>query len=261
MKARTSKCKWCEKEYVKKDSTASAGYKYCSAECEAEHYKAVDEVDKWWHEISNAWEEYERNYEPEEDEASPSWRYGLYDYVYGSREEYQRLRKYYRKWKGNHCWKQSFWDGESSDVPVSDGGLGGTIAGIVILVVVGWLGWTGIKCGWNWLFGGGREVNVEAEMMKTWQQQLEQRYEAFDDGMSEKEIEAKGLRNYTWDEWQEKCRKEQEEVKVKEEKAKGTTGSEGSFVAERAKELSEQARSTAKELGEKAKGLWRKVSE
>ena len=50
-------------------------------------------------------------------------------------------------------------------------------------------------------------------------------------------------------------------VKAKEEKAKGTTGSEGSFVAERAKELSEQARSTAKELGEKAKDIWRKVSE
>lgn len=50
--------------------------------------------------------------------------------------------------------------------------------------------------------------------MEKWEGHLERRREAFDDGMSERAVELKGLRNYTWDEWQEKSRKEQTKNKV-----------------------------------------------
>ena len=78
------------------------------------------------------------------------------------------------------------------------------LKGIGILVAV-WIGWAVIKGVWNVIFsGGGSEVITEAAIMEKWQEHLEKRRDAFDDGLPEKEIEAKGLKNYTWDEWQEK---------------------------------------------------------
>ena len=85
--------------------------------------------------------------------------------------------------------------------------------------------------------------------MEKWQEHLEKRRDAFDDGLPEKEIEAKGLKNYTWDEWQEKFKKEHE-VQAKQEGSDKT----------RAQEIGEQALSTAKDLGDKAKGLWQNIT-
>lgn len=85
--------------------------------------------------------------------------------------------------------------------------------------------------------------------MEKWQEHLEKRRDAFDDGLPEKEIEAKGLKNYTWDEWQEKFKKEHE-AQAKQEGSDKT----------RAQEIGEQALSTAKDLGDKAKGLWQNIT-
>ena len=119
--------------------------------------------------------------------------------------------------------------------------------GLIILVALCWGGWRGYK----WLFGerGGSEVISEAEIIEKWQEHLEKRRDAFDDGLPEKEIEAKGLKNYTWDEWQEKFKKEHE-AQAKQEGSDKT----------RAQEIGEQALSTAKDLGDKAKGLWQSIT-
>lgn len=121
------------------------------------------------------------------------------------------------------------------------------VLGLLILIALCWGGWRGYK----WLFGerGGSEVITEAEIMEKWQEHLEKRREAFDDGKLEKEIEAKGLKNYTWDEWQEKFKKEHE-AQAKQEGSDKT----------RAQEIGEQALSTAKDLGDKAKGLWQSIT-
>ena len=115
------------------------------------------------------------------------------------------------------------------------------------MIAICWGGWRGYK----WLFGerGGSEVITEAEIMEKWQEHLEKRRDAFDDGLPEKEIEAKGLKNYTWDEWQEKFKKEHE-APAKQEGSDKT----------RAQEIGEQALSTAKDLGDKAKGLWQSIT-
>ena len=121
------------------------------------------------------------------------------------------------------------------------------VLGLIILVALCWGGW----CGYKWLFRerGGSEVITEAEIMEKWQEHLEKRRDAFDDGLPEKEIEAKGLKNYTWDEWQEKFKKEHE-AQAKQEGSDKT----------RAQEIGEQALSTAKDLGDKAKGLWQSIT-
>ena len=115
------------------------------------------------------------------------------------------------------------------------------------MIALCWGGWRGYK----WLFGerGGSEVITEAEIMEKWQEHLEKRRDAFDDGLPEKEVEAKGLKNYTWDEWQEKFKKEHE-AQAKQEGSDKT----------RAQEIGEQALSTAKDLGDKAKGLWQNIT-
>lgn len=116
------------------------------------------------------------------------------------------------------------------------------VLGLLILIALCWGGWRGYK----WLFGErGGGVITEAEIMEKWEEHLEKRREAFDDGKPEREIEEKGLRNYTWDEWKERFKKELE-AQEKEE-GPGTT---------RAQEIGEQALSTAKEVGGKAKSLW-----
>ena len=121
------------------------------------------------------------------------------------------------------------------------------VLGLLVLIALCWGGWRGYK----WLFGerGGSEVITEVEIMEKWEEHLEKRREAFDDGKPEKEIEAKGLRNYTWDEWQEKFKKEHEAQAKQEAPAKT-----------RAQELGEQAVSAAKGLGDKAKSLWQNIT-
>ena len=253
MEVRKEKCSWCERTYAVKDSTAFQRNWYCSEECEAEYKRACTECEKWWDEIRAAWDKLREEYEPEEDEDTPCYS-DCCTPSPDNKRMYLAFKKRYQKWKTNHCWKKSFWawdedSDESLDFSFGGGGIGKTILNIIVFVLVIWLGWTGIKCGWKFLFGGGDETDVAAARLKGWQQHLEQRCDAFDDGMSEKEVEAKGLRNYTWDEWQEKFKKEQESQDKKE--APGTT---------RVQEIGEQALSAAKGLGEKAKSLWQNIT-
>lgn len=214
MKVRTNVCEWCEAEYAVKDSTASHRDRYCSAECEGEKVSADKECRAWDNEIHNAWHKYKAEYVPSEDEEDPS--------INGedncactshpdSKREYLAFRDRYLKWKNSHCWKKSFWEWDgSSPTSFSGGGSGSGFGGgivkailnVVVVVFVSWLVWKVIKCGCDLFFGGGRDVDPKVEMVKTWKKHLEKRREAFSDGLSEKEVDAKGLINYTWEEWQ-----------------------------------------------------------
>ena len=52
------------------------------------------------------------------------------------------------------------------------------------------------------IFGPEEEnVNDKEQMMKLWGEHLEKRCAAFAEGLSEESVEARGLKNYTWDEW------------------------------------------------------------
>ena len=221
MNVRKEKCDWCEKMYAVKDSNAPDRFSFCSKKCEAEYDRAHDDCDKWWIEITNAWNSYVSEYEPEEDEELPCV---LWSFSGSNKKDYLAFKKRYLSWKRNHCWKKSFWDeNESSDSSSPGGGFGGggggsnsddsigkTILNLIIVVVVVWLGWKGIKGVWNWIFSSGGEVDMMAMITESWEKHLDQRRKAFEDGLPEKEVEAKGLRNYTLAEWEEKCLKEQE---------------------------------------------------
>lgn len=134
----------------------------------------------------------------------------------------------------------------SSSSSSSEGGKVEAFMGLIVLIALCWGGWRGYK----WLFGArGDEVITEAEIMEKWEEHLEKRREAFDDGMPEKEIEAKGLRHYTWDEWLEKFKKEHE-----------LQGKKEVPTVTRAQEIGEQALSAAKDLGDKAKAAWQSIT-
>ena len=98
-----------------------------------------------------------------------------------------------------------------------------------------------------------------ATITESWEKHLDQRREAFEDGLSENEVEAKGLRNYTLAEWEEKCLKEQE-AKKQEEKKEAENGEKVS-ATQKAKEIGKGALSTVKGLGSKAKGFLHKITE
>lgn len=271
MEVRKEKCEWCERLYAVMDSTASKRDKYCSEECETEYNRACEECDKWVNEISDAWHKMKEEYEPGEDESNPTFD-GCCRYYPDNRRMYLAFKKRYQKWKTNHCWKESFWAWDEDSDESSGGsffggggGDGGSSASgcfmaalkLIGIAVAVWIGWSVLKGCWNGMFHGGKdEVITEAAIMEKWEEHLEKRREAFDDGKPEKEIEANGLRNYTWDEWQEKFRKEHEAAK--EPSAVKSSGEDVS-IAQTAKEIGEQARSTAKEIGDKAKGMWQSV--
>ena len=278
MKLRTGKCRWCGKEYVEKDSNASVGG-MCSEACAKKWRKAREKCEEWNEEILAAWSKYERDYEPEDDEEDPSSRYDTVCVDCPSnRSEYEAFRERYSAWKHNHCWKKSFWEkDESSSSSFSGGvsggrgtrsgggsgsgggGIGKVILNLVIVVVVIWLGWKGVKGVWNWMFSGGGEVDMMATITESWEKHLDQRREAFEDGLSENEVEAKGLRNYTLAEWEEKCFKEQE-AKKQEEKKEAENGEKVS-ATQKAKEIGKGTLSTVKGLGSKAKGFLHKITE
>lgn len=275
MEVKREKCKWCERTYAVMDSTASDRDLYCSQECEAEYDKACSECDKWYDEIREAWDKLREEYEPGEDEGNPCYDS---DTPCGRRPRNKRVylafKTRYQKWKNNHCWKESFWAwDESSGGSFFGGGSGGddssgcgdglvmlVLKGIGILVAV-WIGWAVIKGVWNGIFGGGKdEFITEASIMEKWEEHLEKRREAFDDGKSEKEIEARGLRNYTWEEWQEKFKKEHEAADKPQEGKKEVKGGEDDSDVKKAKDIGGQAISAAKGLGDKAKELWQNVT-
>ena len=102
-----------------------------------------------------------------------------------------------------YCSKECEDESKEKDAESSSGGgsLGGMVLKLIGIVVAVWIGWLVLKGCWNGMFHGGKdEVITEAAIMEKWEEHLEKRREAFDDGKPEKEIEAKGLRNYTWDE-------------------------------------------------------------
>jgi len=269
MEVRRKKCEWCEKTYAVMDSTSSNRSKYCSEECEVEYQKACEECSGWVDELSEAWAKYKSEYVPGEDEEKP---YGIDTVVScypDNRRQYLAFKARYQKWKSNNCWKKSFWawDEESGSSSFGDGG-DGCVGGLVMIVLKGvgilvavWIGWAVLKGVWNGIFGGGKdEVITEAAIMEKWEEHLEKRREAFDDGKPEKEIEAKGLRNYSWEEWQAKFKKEHEAAEKPKEDKKEVKGDAGDTVATKAKEIGNQALSAAKELGDKAKGLWQNIT-
>lgn len=274
MEAIKKKCIWCGRTYAVKDSTASHRDRFCSEECQSERRRAFGECDKWVLEIVEAYNKlWEEGYQPEEDETWTGAYEDFFQYsddghrYLKSRRAYLAFKTRYQKWKSNHCWKKSFWkwdEDESSDGLFSgeDGeGCVKVILKLIGILVAVWIGWAVIKGVWNGIFGGGGSEEItEAAIMEKWQEHLEKRRDAFDDGLSEKEIEAKGLKNYTWDEWQEKFKKEHEAAdKPKAEKKEATDDKEGS-VAQKTKEIGDQAVSAEKGLGDKAKSLWQNLT-
>lgn len=108
----------------------------------------------------------------------------------------------------------------SDDEPIISSGCGTvigkliTFAGVVfiVLVILGLI------------FGKAPEdVNDKDQMMKLWLEHLEKRCEAFSEGLSEEGVNARGLKNYTWDEWMAFKRKEHG---VTSEKTSGVSMSE-----------------------------------
>ena len=121
----------------------------------------------------------------------------------------------------------------SSSSSASEGGPIQAILGLIILIAICWGGWKICKGCYNWLFGSREVVVTEAMMMDAWQEHIEQRCEAFSDGLSEKEVEAKGLKNYSWEEWQNR------------QVVKQTTSPE---------------KTNAEVIGDKAKALWQNIT-
>ena len=75
------------------------------------------------------------------------------------------------------------------------GGIGSAIVGgvVVIIVVIIILGA---------IFGKNEDMSDPAVQMDKWAEHLEKRRTAFEEGLSEEAVEARGLKNYTWEEWQ-----------------------------------------------------------
>ena len=276
MQLRMCKCTWCGKEYALRDSKSSSPSCHCGKSCDEEYSRAQKEYEKWRDEITDAWDKYEEDYEPEDDEGNPCLCLWCRP---ASRRAYEAFKERYHAWKRNHCWKKSFWKWDKSSSSSFSGGVSGgrsgrsgggsgsggggigkAILNIVIVAVVIWLGWKGVKGVWNWMFSGGGEVDVMATITESWEKHLDQRREAFEDGLSENEVEAKGLRNYTLAEWEAKCLREQE-AKMQEEMKKETEQGEEVSATQKAKEIGKEALSTVKGLGSKAKGFLHKITE
>lgn len=74
--------------------------------------------------------------------------------------------------------------------------LGKLVTGVLILL--------GIIVVYALIFGPEPEnINDKEQMMKLWGEHLEKRCDAFAEGLSEESVEARGLKNYSWDEWME----------------------------------------------------------
>lgn len=72
--------------------------------------------------------------------------------------------------------------------------LGKLVTGVLILL--------GLIVIYVMIFGPKEEnVNDKEQMMELWGEHLEKRCAAFAEGLSEESVEARGLKNYTWDEW------------------------------------------------------------
>lgn len=76
--------------------------------------------------------------------------------------------------------------------------MGNVIAGIVLIllliVVIGVI------------FSKNEDANDPAVKMAKWEEHLEKRRAAFAEGLSEEGVEARGLKNFTWEEWQNRSK-------------------------------------------------------
>ena len=105
-------------------------------------------------------------------------------------------------------------EGESSSSSSGSGFansfMGNVIAGavlILLLIIV-----IGI------IFGKNENPNDPAVKMEKWHEHLEKRRAAFVEGLSEEGVEARGFKNYTWEEWQAREKKSRENSSEKEVK-------------------------------------------
>ena len=82
----------------------------------------------------------------------------------------------------------------SSDSDELPSGCGKIFLGVVIIFVV--------ICLIGALFVKNENLNDPAVVMEKWHEHLEKRRAAFAEGLTEEGVEARGYKNYTWEEWQ-----------------------------------------------------------
>ena len=85
--------------------------------------------------------------------------------------------------------------------------MGNIIAGVVLIllliIVIGVI------------FSKNEDANDPAVKMAKWEEHLEKRRAAFAEGLSEEGVEERGLKNYTWEEWQARSQKGQAKASEK----------------------------------------------
>lgn len=85
--------------------------------------------------------------------------------------------------------------------------IGGVVLILLLIIVIGVI------------FSKSEDANDPAVKMAKWEEHLEKRRAAFAEGLSEEGVEARGLKNFTWEEWQARNQKGQA-------KASGASSSE-----------------------------------
>ena len=81
--------------------------------------------------------------------------------------------------------------------------IGGVVLILLLIVVIGII------------FSKNEDANDPAVKMAKWEEHLEKRRAAFAEGLSEEGVEARGLKNYTWEEWQARSQKGQAKASEK----------------------------------------------
>ena len=92
-------------------------------------------------------------------------------------------------------------DGGSSSSSSGSGGMGvvGNVIGGVVLILL-------LIIVIGVIFSKNEDANDPAVKMAKWEEHLEKRRAAFAEGLSEEGIEARGLKNFTWEEWQNRSK-------------------------------------------------------
>lgn len=92
-------------------------------------------------------------------------------------------------------------DGGSSSSSSGSGGMGvvGNVIGGVVLILL-------LIIVIGVIFSKSEDANDPAVKMAKWEEHLEKRRAAFAEGLSEEGVEARGLKNFTWEEWQNRSK-------------------------------------------------------
>ena len=72
--------------------------------------------------------------------------------------------------------------------------IGGVVLVLLLIIVIGVI------------FSKSEDANDPAVKMAKWEEHLEKRRAAFAEGLSEEGVEARGLKNFTWEEWQNRSK-------------------------------------------------------